>query len=1074
MHKVRKGILFDVFYDTETTDLDKRFSEILQFGGLVTDLAGNILHTVDFRAKPSPYSLISPYAWVIQRLNEDRLEHGESQYFFAGRVMQFFRQASQLDKAAHQQQFLDLCGKKRTFKFSDGTSSKYYPYPLLDDNGQVDWNSLRVDEGLKKLYFYDEETDEWHKRNIAAMTYGYNNINADDQWLWTLLHMAGAENIFVTHLAQSGKYRTDVLRMVEAAVAAGPKGEHGIKAGSKKDPRTGSQVPSFSQGDILEANDHISSEVRNVIEGIVLPDGSRPDIHQLHGAFKDSFALAGILRFLRRQVPDIVQQMERNSIWKDVVEDLTEKTGSFGNHPIKAYVDKSYPYLTGMMVTLLGTDQYRHNPKVALIYNLGIDPATFRFNGKPLKELTPDEHAHLIKKGIGNQNGIYKIIRTHQSPRLLDHKTGFTAGFNNDLDMPELHKRAKFLRNQELQENIMKGLRIAQPRLEGPDRILLPQPEEELFTFSTLEMYDPEAGEDVQIHLVKNRLERLAQDARSHAIQIKGFWLKAIEPDEDILLNDFDSVSAKEFEAVEIFNEKIQKLNKKLKENNGQLLPEPDEDVVDKKTALNYKIKLLFYARNHFAVGDLKDVGHHFWFEDSHGVRIPERDLKEWPEWRLNKAYQSGNLQIRHEPLYVTAPLIDRILESLECEDLLGDDVKGQMESAQSLRLHGIPSLNEKNRWLTLKEAERQVQKILNNELMDEDVKAIERRLPGVWKTFVTNHHDAQSSLGSYISYLEKQKVAAPQLTPVRMARAGVHPVTGSPIEMLDYKVDIDHALAFIVPDRYLEKPPTEPIDKQPVWLVGITKPFNKTSLANEIKAGRDIILQGAATGKTFHLPKARIISLPARGGAWEDFYKAATARYEESGMEMSPKSKLFALSGEGPYPIHDVRPLDMPSQTLRLEKSYFEGLLNHRFGGYQSPVQGVIVRDDGLDVKEGSVRLLETENESDTPSGWEVSTQVLRARRLSTADIEEMDNDDASKYGFLTTDHMLGHVITLFTDKQLDPNNSKNTVWVIDFENVNAFDPTQGTAFFNPEVQKISGRRIDYEVLAETLDIAA
>ena len=32
-HKIEKGILFDTYYDTETTDLDKRFSEITQFGG---------------------------------------------------------------------------------------------------------------------------------------------------------------------------------------------------------------------------------------------------------------------------------------------------------------------------------------------------------------------------------------------------------------------------------------------------------------------------------------------------------------------------------------------------------------------------------------------------------------------------------------------------------------------------------------------------------------------------------------------------------------------------------------------------------------------------------------------------------------------------------------------------------------------------------------------------------------------------------------------------------------------------------------------------------------------------------
>lgn len=1066
MHKIEKGILFDVYYDTETTDLDKRFAEILQFGGLVTDLAGNILSTADFRAKPSPYSVISPLAWVVQRLNEERLSQGDPQYIFAGKVMQFFRHATQLHEAHHRHEFLKSC-KPGKFKFSDGTSAKYYAYPLLDENGEEDWESVRIHENLKKLYFHDKETGEWHKRNIASMTYGYNNVNADDQWLWTMLHMAGAENIFITHLVQSGKYRADVLRMVEAAVAAGPQGENGVKAG-------GSKIPSFSQGAILEKNTHIGNELRNLMEGIVMPDGSQADLDQLHGAYKDSFALAGIMRFLRRQVPNIVTQMEKNSISKDVIESLTEKKGGFGDHPIRTYIDKSYPYVTGMMVTLVGTDQYRHNPKVALVYNLGINPEEFRFNGKSLFELEPDEFAHLIKKGIGNQNGLFKIVRTHQSPRLFDKETGFSAGFNNDLSLPELHHRAKFLRDQTLIDKIMKGLRIAQPRLEGPDRLMLPQPEEELFTFSTLELYDPEAGEDVQVHLIKNKIERLADDARKHAMQIKKFWLKAIEPDEDILLNDFDEASSDEFEAAKKWMEKIENLNKKLKENNGPQLPPPDEKIVDKTTAFVYKAKLLFTARNLFATGQLQDIGHHFWFENADGQKIDEKELRSWDSRRLHWEGQKGNLNVRYETLNTTAPIIDRILQSLGCENILGDKIVKQMEAVRSVRLHGIPSLNGQDRWLTISNAEKYVQKILNNEIMEADVKAIESRLPGAWETFVTKQHDAQSSLGSYMSYFKSLKETAPDITPVRLARVGIHPISGTPLEKLDYEVDVDKAVTLIVPERYLENPPIEPVDKKPVWVVGIKKEFNKTSLAEEIHQGRDIILQGAATGKLFHLAKAKMITSPPKGSVWKEFYELANARYIESGLNFPSSRRLVTLTGEGPYPIHEMVTANLNEQSLKVPKSHFEGLLDHKFAGYQAPLCGIMVRDDGLDLKEGAIRLLEGSESDLTPTGWEVATKIEKVQRLTISQIKQMNNEDANRYGYATTDHMLGEIITLFTDKQLDPNAPSNTVLVVDFGGFDGTDPRLGVKYFNPQVQKNSGRYIDYEDLAQRLEITS
>lgn len=1068
-HKVERGILFDLFYDTETTDLNKRFAEITQFGGLITDLAGNPLHQADFKGRVSDYNLISPYAWVIQRLHERDLQDGDSQYILAGKIMQFFRQANNLQEAPFAKSFLQMCH----YTGPKGDRDGYYSYPLRDENGEVDWDCIRIHEGLKKYYYRDVNSGQWIKRDIAAMSIGYNNVNADDQWLWTLLHMAGAENIFITHLAQMGKYRLDGLRAVEAAYAAGPKGEHGIQPAYKINPATGENVLSFSQGDILEANTRIAAELRGVLEGITLPDGSYPDIDQLHGAFKDAVALAGLMKYLRRQTPDILRQMERNTVWKDVVERLTEKQGGFGNHPILSYVDKTFPYLNGQMVTLIGTDQYRHNPKTAILFNLSVDPRTFTFNGRPLKDLTPEEYAHLITAGKSNQNGIFKVIRTHQSPRLLDQDTGMQAGFNNGLEGPELHARAKFLRDSEFIEKVMAGLRIAQPRLSGPGRLGLPQPEEELFTFATLEMHDPDAGEDVQIHRATNHIEKLAQDSRYHAMQVKKFWLKAIEPDEDILLSDFGKDREAEREAIERFKDKIKTLNKKLKEHHAQCLPEPDDALDSAQAALKYKIKILFYARNYFATGQLLDIGHHFWFEDSQGHRIDEQELKTWPQWRIDEASKSGNLNICHERLNVTAPIIDRIIEGLGYGEILGEHVQRHLEADKALKHYGIPAQTD-DRWYTLGDARLDTQKLLTNGLMDEDVKALEGRMPGVWSIFMTRHHDAQASLGSYLQYLEEKEKRFPRFTPVQQVRVGIDPRTGMPIERVDYEIDPDKTLYVQVPDRYLAKPPTDPITKKPTWLIPLSRSFNKSALDAAMKRGCDVVLCGQKTGKKLHLPKAVMAPLPKSGGPHEDFYKAARARYEESGIDFPEQASLVALEGEGPYEIHNLRDIDLYAQTLQIPQNYFEGLIDHEVASFNAPISGIILRDDGLKIEEGAVRLLERDPETGDPTGWEVQGRINNVRALTLGQIKKFSDTTAQKYGYQSTDDMVGHVSKMFADKKLKPRDTKNKVWVIDFEDIDASDPQTGMAYYNPESMKVSAMQTDYDSIAEEMELAA
>jgi hypothetical protein len=781
-HKVEMGILFDAFYDTETTDLDKRFAEITQFGGVIADLAGNILHTVDLRGKVSPYTVISPYAWLVQRMRAEDLEKGDSRYIFAGKIQQFFRYASSLHQAPYRQEFLSSC-REGIYKKADGESEKYFAYPVLNDDLTVDWDYLRIHEGLKKFYFKRPGTDQWVKRDIKAMTVGYNNVNADDQWIWSAMHMAASGNIFPTHLADAGKFRLDGLRAVETAVIAGMGGENGVKAPLRTDPRTGGQYFSFSQGAVLEENTRLASELRGILKGITLPDGSFPDLTQLHGALPDALALSALMRFVRMREPEILRQMEMNSDWKAVVNRLTETERGFGDNPVLAYVDKSFPIVDGKMITLIGTDQYRNNPKVALVYNLGIDPKTYRYNGKSLQELSAHDWAQIIRAARHNPNAPVKVIKTHHSPRILGADIGYAKGFNLGLDRTELAARSRYLVREHITEKAMEGLRIAYPRLHGPERLILPQPEEELFSFSTLELFDADAGEDVQVNYrLQNKIEEIAQKSRTHAMKVKGLWLEAMRPDEDVLLND--AAGVKEAEA---FVGKIRELNKKLKKEGGVAIPEPDNPVIDMTSALFYKIKILFYARNHFLQGNLKDIGHHFWFEDADGLKIPEDEVVSWHPSRIDEAWRSGNLNIRHEGTGTMVLVIDRIIEDLGFQSILGTSVCEQLDAYKVLRRSGLPhNHGEGDRWYTVSQALKDIGSIENNEIPDEDLRSIDGLIPGAWEIFMSRHHDALAGLAEYRRYISR--ISSGPLTPRQHVFVGLNPRTGYPRKNRDYE----------------------------------------------------------------------------------------------------------------------------------------------------------------------------------------------------------------------------------------------------------------------------------------------
>ncbi|MDY0030223.1 MAG: hypothetical protein RBR86_09810 [Pseudobdellovibrionaceae bacterium] len=1047
-HKVEMGILFDAYYDTETTDLSKRFSEITQFGGVITDLAGNVLYREDLRAKVSPYAVISPFAWLVQRLRLEDIKKGDPKPVFMGKVKRFFEYSNQLHHAPFSGEFLKIC-RRGVYKGDDGKSEGYYAYPVANEDGTVDWEAIRVHENLRKFYF-KVGNKKWVKRDIKSMCIGYNNVNADDQWLWTQAFMSGHENVFMTHLIQNGCYRLDALRVVEALYCLGGRGENGLKVPHKTRRDMQAEIPSFSMGGVLGENTRFSDDLRQITEGIVLEDGSHVDLEQLHGALSDAFALRALMVFIRRHHSDHLSQMERNSDWKFVIDSLTEGEPRFGASPPLAYIDKTYPGIDGKMVTLIGTDQYRNAPKVAVVWNLNIDPMIYRYNGKEIQDLAIEDWVKIVESGKSNPNAPLKVIRAHKSPRLFPAESGYRAGFHQGVDRLALFQRIRVLDRSKVKNKIMHAVREAYPRIFGADRLVMAQPEEELFDFSTLVMFDRVAGEDVQVHnRVQNQLEKIARDSRIRIMQIKSLWLRSIQIDEDVLLDRGTNPEA--------FGEKISHINRELKKKGGVQIPASDTPILTYEDALRYKIKILYFAREYLITGQLQDIGHHFWFEDQEGVRYSYAELKSCSSDALDYFLRSRKISIRHESKSALRLVIDRIIESLGYADILNSDTRRQLDAFKMLRNIGIPHYHGRSqRWYTVEDARKDVAKLERNEINDDELEAIEHIFPGMWTIWMQHHHDTGTALSEYKSYLESlpyQEVEKDLLPYV-----GLNPETLYPLRRADFSINLNTAHVIDVPDRYIENPVQDPLLARKIWIIPVADEFKKSSIRIRNVPLENIILKSSETGKLFHLANAKFIDAPPQGGAYEDFYKKIAQRYSESGQEFLFIDKgegFISLVGNGPYPVHGIRPVKDTAQTLHLQNHIFESLISPKLSGNISPAKACLIRDDNLKLGKGIARL--QEYFGNAASGWELEAEIVRVNSISLQELQSMSEYELSDFGFKTQDQAIDSFCALFANQKKAAKDPRNKVLAVYFGGISQHDPDRGMMFFKPDTRIFS-----------------
>jgi len=484
-------------------------------------------------------------------------------------------------------------------------------------------------------------------------------------------------------------------------------------------------------------------------------------------------------------------------------------------------------------------------------------------------------------------------------------------------------------------------------------------------------------------------------------------------------------------------------INKELEKIGGALIPQPDTALTNYQDALSYKIKILFFARNYFAQGELQDIGHHFWFEDKEGIRYTDKEIRGWPKDRLDAALKSKSLSIRHEPVNTTPLLIDRIIEELGYRHILGDEINKQLEAYKQLRRHGLPHYHGQScRWYTVEEAKKDIAKLELNEVSDAEIAALENVLPGLWAEKMQGHHDQAAALEEYKEYIHEIEGGA--LSQNLMPYVGINPRDGYPVRHSEFTVSEKQEI-MDVPDRYLESPSIDKLSGRPVWVLPLSKTFQR---AVE-EGGVSVIFRAAESRRLYHLPTARTIDVPPKGGTYKEFYNHIAKVYSASGHEQGDAPRM-AIIGNGPHPIHGLREFNARAQTLHIEKEIFEGLISPRLGGFDVRPSGVIFRDDNLKIQSGAIRLQECKNGVST--GWEIETDIESVQSIALEDLLQFSDEDLSRYGFRTKDEEIDFFCALFGKQKKDPRQNKNKAWAIAFGDVLPDDPKRGVMYHKPD----------------------
>lgn len=191
-----------LFYDIETTGLNKAFDQVLHFAGIRTDLAFNELERYEVKVKLNLDLIPSPHAMITHRMKLQEIQQGENEYHAMQKIHSYLNTPGTISLGYNTLGFDD-----EFLRFS------FYRNLLPPYTHQFANQCMRMDiYPLTVMYFlFKKELLNWPQCE-DKISLKLENLNAANQWTTGQAHNAMVDVLATVALAKQLASETEMWR----------------------------------------------------------------------------------------------------------------------------------------------------------------------------------------------------------------------------------------------------------------------------------------------------------------------------------------------------------------------------------------------------------------------------------------------------------------------------------------------------------------------------------------------------------------------------------------------------------------------------------------------------------------------------------------------------------------------------------------------------------------------------------------------------------------------------------------------------------------------------------------------
>jgi hypothetical protein len=1096
IHLIRNGVNTRQIYDTETVDLGRWITHILEYSGGVSDLRGNTLRELSIESQLPPQYVPSPMAMLVTDRDPSTFSKGVPPHIFAGQVIDFIKTAHLIygpDRASPDPElFSEVLPEDDDASQKKNKKTSIHEMPVIMPDGRDAVIQFK-DYGRKILL---PEDGRW--RDGRALSIGKNNVTADDPWLWQMGHRVLVPNIFFTHTRYQHKLRRDLEHLAQMVFLFGPQGEYGLQPGWRIDPQTGQEVHSFKLKDLMVANTRLGDERLGVPRGVLMRDGTQYNVNFAHIAQYDKEATEAFFDYMDSLAPETVR------FWEQCADRDFTRNFLFGINPAQpqtmmrpliSFGRRVRARPTKHMGIVIDDDlNYDYRQYRVLILNLDRDPHDFRFEGKLLHELDTEGCKRLLQQQLltrRDEGSLFEVLHLNRGGVFVDGETGYKrgAGFADVSFEKYVERRAYFIEHDGVVTNMMTAFtelfkrdqdmnpRVSLPHFHlfynvgEPDYILLP------------------TGKSGQTVNLPPLFQQLIHDVWRQAHEADEALREVVQPHR--IEWDAGGDEQKTKDALEDLRERLEKAEEKLRlkrflgVNYGSddiIFPEEGRNFDSQVSAVAYLWNLRLWSMNKF-----NDYSKDCRFLNPHGQIVPFEDIANLTSLELKQRRQDETLLVEFDRIPYLSPM--RLLEMFFTSGKgewfvqqwskiygagVGEEWAKVYAAYQSLLIHGEPDKDpSQHSWMSAPKALWILDRIEHNDF--EGISEL-----GLYDIFVQGNSRAHQILADLRVYYEKLIRDFPQNSE-SLYLMGYDPVTRRPIENIEYEFGREDAAIIDVPVTLMKHVLRDEMRQGRVADVayGNFLLLDKNTLSQDIGALKDkpIILRCPETGMHFHATITHFLP-PPQPEFYPEVYRKAEVGYRESGMHMPATRDLILLSFEQIVPLANWRPMPQSLQVIeaatfwaqeapgkiRSSDQQDEILLSFicpRLSGRtdaEKP-QGIILPvQNKIQYKKGPARLCGVYN--GCPTGHEFAAEISKPpRRVTLKEMRSWSDEAARLYGYRNRQHMIGRLSRYHLDAGRQADDPQNEFWVL---NLAPVDKTSWL-YADPSKTPISSITRDY-----------